>query len=1666
MVAVATADVLPLFPAATKVADHDTSSPHHDAHPVAARFADPSQLPRTVHKVHVHPDMRNTNLLLHEIPVLEVLSAEVAPELGPVYGRAVSVSHSDDGSELMIIGRVVDSPDAPLTAEDRLAGSPSHFASGGRFSLHITNSGEHVFGELSLFDHDTAFRWETQADGVDGHVLLRRIHIDEHICRETALAAEDPNDDYDPARDTIATRVLNPPLHNSKPGSPYVIFLDFDGHDASGSAWGSIVAGPYDIDSNTNSFSSTELARISQIWELMAEDYAPFEITVTTNVAVYNAVSESRRVRCVFTITDAWYRTPAASPTSARLGSGNAMFCGEAGSHEVGHNMGLSHDGTSSAGYYTGHGSGITGWAPIMGVGYYQDLVQWSRGEYADASQQQDDLAIVGGSSNGFGFRADDHSNSRTSGTTLNDGSTPAGSGFISTRTDVDYFKITIGSSGSMTFTVEPASANYYNLDIEARLYAGSSLVSTVNPASDVKAVVTYSGVAGTTYYLRVDGVGKGSPTGTGYTDYGSLGEYRILYSGPPSGSGASCGNSIVEAGEQCDPPSQACCTSACQFRPSSYTCRSAVGVCDVAETCTGSSAGCPANAVATAGTTCRASTGPCDVAETCNGVSTSCPANGFRPSSYTCRASAGVCDVAETCTGSSASCPANGFRSNSVVCRASTGVCDVAETCTGSSASCPANSFRSSSYVCRASTGVCDVAETCTGSSASCPANSFRSSSYVCRASTGVCDVAETCTGSSASCPANSFRSSSYVCRASTGVCDVAETCTGSSASCPANSFRSSSYVCRASTGVCDVAETCTGSSASCPANSFRPSSQVCRASAGTCDVAETCSGSSASCPADGFAPAGTSCNDGDVCSSPDTCDGPEHALAGEQCDDGNLVNGDCCSSTCELESSSTVCRPAAGPCDVAETCTGSSPTCPTDSLALSATVCRPSVGACDLAETCTGSSAACPVDSFRPSSFTCRASAGVCDVAETCTGSSAACPADSFQPNSVVCRASAGLCDVAETCTGGSASCPVDSFRSSATVCRASGGPCDVVETCPGNSASCPADGFRPSSHVCRPTAGGCDVAETCPGNAAACPADGFRPSSYVCRAAAGPCDNAETCPGNSAACPADGFKSSATVCRPVAGVCDVEERCTGSSGACPANARRAGEVCRSAAGNLCDQPEVCSASSDDCPADTFLPPGTSCDNGFACDGTSDTCDGSGPNACVGSNPAGCLFTCGDGILEAGEQCDDGNTDNGDCCSSGCQFEPTTQVCSTPTCNGLCDGGGTCTTQPFCCLTDAQCDDGLDCTIDTCGGDEVCHNDPAPAGTSCDDQQDCTINDACNGIDAVCEGENSCPGGCGLNGLCCHSVCECTFGWDSDPSCSIGPDPLNLGFALSHALESTREGRAYSLVVQGGVDIVVSVRPTRGANGASTRATSDVFLYGSFSEIPAKAEGLVIHEYRSEAPELEEQSFVINSTRSGLLFISVFRAPGVASVDFEVVARDINTGRAAPSSPISIANAKDKPWLLIAVGTGLAACCLLTVAIATVWRRRSNKRAAMNFGTYDDTSTIAGNDMEFELATPGPVGFAAITADSPPAPVRPAEGETWEAIYAFAGRESDELSFTVGDRLLVKEQYDDGWGSGNMIATGATGIFPMSYLKKIANETTTARPAPVPRR
>ncbi len=71
------------------------------------------------------------------------------------------------------------------------------------------------------------------------------------------------------------------------------------------------------------------------------------------------------------------------------------------------------------------------------------------------------------------------------------------------------------------------------------------------------------------------------------------------------------------------------------QFKPSSTLCRASAGVCDLAESCTGFSANCPADSKSTA--QCRASSGECDLAEICDGIGNNCPADAKSPSGTQC---------------------------------------------------------------------------------------------------------------------------------------------------------------------------------------------------------------------------------------------------------------------------------------------------------------------------------------------------------------------------------------------------------------------------------------------------------------------------------------------------------------------------------------------------------------------------------------------------------------------------------------------------------------------------------------------------------------------------------------------------------------------------------------------------------------------------------------------------------------------------------------------------------------------------------------------------------------------------------------------------------------------------------------------------------------------
>jgi PKD repeat protein len=350
------------------------------------------------------------------------------------------------------------------------------------------------------------------------------------------------------SRDHISSFPLDQTFKlHSLPGSSKVIFLDFDGATVTGTAWNSsynggadIIAAPFDTDGSPSTFSTTELQRIQNIWKRVAEDYAPFDVDVTTEEPPADALTRSSSSdtqfgnRVVITPTDFYpnaggvsyvgtfdavgdyYKTSWAF--SNKLAN-SEKYIAEACSHENGHALGLHHEGTTSGvTYYQGHGD----WAPIMGNSYYKNVTQWAKGEYTGANNTEDQLLVI--QQNGLTYFADDHGDTPATATMLIGPTSISSTGFIEQNTDVDVFKFQTGA-GAISIGVTPSPLGP-DLKILAELHdAGGNLVAS-SSLSNLGASISQTVPAGI-YYLTVSGIGTGDPT-TGYSDYASLGQYVL----------------------------------------------------------------------------------------------------------------------------------------------------------------------------------------------------------------------------------------------------------------------------------------------------------------------------------------------------------------------------------------------------------------------------------------------------------------------------------------------------------------------------------------------------------------------------------------------------------------------------------------------------------------------------------------------------------------------------------------------------------------------------------------------------------------------------------------------------------------------------------------------------------------------------------------------------------------------------------------------------------------------------------------------------------------------------------------------------------------------------------------------------------------------------------
>src|SRR5438094_63821 len=572
------------------------------------------------------------------------------------------------------------------------------------------------------------------------------------------------------------------------------------------------------------------------------------------------------------------------------------------------------------------------------------------------------------------------------------------------------------------------------------------------------------------------------------------------------------CGNGTVESGEDCDLGSAlngaagSCCKNNCTFASSTNTCRAAAGECDLPETCTGSSATCPADGPRKAsGTACTDDGNACTL-DQCNGTSVDCQ-HPVGNAGAVCRAAAAECDLAETCTGTSSTCPADVKKASGTSCTADSNPCTL-DQCDGTNNTCqhPAGN---AGAACPDDGDPC-TADTCDGTSTSCqhpPGNG----GAVCRAAAGECDVAETCPGAFII----GFRGSA------TNSSGTASSATSLSISRPSGTLANDVMV----------------ASISAHGSSSPP---TIAPAAGWTSILTTTSNGQNLAVSTYWKLAGTAGAD----PGPYTFTvSPSSRIAGGisayfNVDTTNPINasgGAASSSTpsitttvyntmlvgCFGRSDNKAVGAPSGMTERFNVESSSSGGTTTDASSESADASQASPGASGSKATQSGApntataqisqlialappSSSCGSDTVEPAGTSCTDDDNPCTT-DVCNGTAGA-PACTHPAGNAgtVCRDSAGQCDVAETCTGTSGACPADGFASASTSCTGAsqGGLCDndAADHCTGTDNSC-VDVFQAASHTCRASAGQCDVAETCTGTSGACPVDGFASASTSC-------------------------------------------------------------------------------------------------------------------------------------------------------------------------------------------------------------------------------------------------------------------------------------------------------------------------------------------------------------------------------------------------------------------------------------------------------------------------------------------------------------------------------------------------------------------------------------
>jgi len=447
------------------------------------------------------------------------------------------------GADLQLDARVVGSKIFP--GNDK---SISMKLLGQKGSIYwLKKAGGSIMGNIHLKDGEKNIIY--QYNGQDGEWTIQQIAQQEYLCSsgDTDEAVGIPFVDL-PYEPDGPVGVI--PLLNSLPGAAAVVYIDFDGELVTGTRWNTLEGRPETINAQPAGFDE---ARILEVWEEVAEDMRPFKINVTTDRTVFDAAAVGKKMMCIVT------------PTSVAFpGSGGVAFldsfhdgnndpcwafnltpgsCAQTVSHEVGHTFGLNHDGllgqAEQEEYHRGNGT----WGPSMGAPFGLKVVSWSDGGYVGSTNQEDDLNVIAtfsadfrddlfGDSDGEAFELEAEQPGEESVDLT---------GVIETPDDVDVFSFST-SGGSVTLNADPEGATIdgtkfvTNMNVRVQLFdEAGDLVIEDDPEDSYAASITANIDPGN-YTFHVTGTNSGSPDVSGFSNYGSIGQYGLTGSIPGLG--------------------------------------------------------------------------------------------------------------------------------------------------------------------------------------------------------------------------------------------------------------------------------------------------------------------------------------------------------------------------------------------------------------------------------------------------------------------------------------------------------------------------------------------------------------------------------------------------------------------------------------------------------------------------------------------------------------------------------------------------------------------------------------------------------------------------------------------------------------------------------------------------------------------------------------------------------------------------------------------------------------------------------------------------------------------------------------------------------------------------------------------------------------------------